>query len=214
MENENKTTWEILSSIDCREKIEKKKTGRKNADGTDEKLSYLSWAWAWGILKEKFPDANYSVREWDGRPYLFDDFLGYLVETSVTINGETISMRLPVMDGANKAMKSDPYKYHTKYGDRTVEAATMFDINTAIMRCLTKNLAMFGLGHFIYVGEDLPKETLRNEEDDVLEIVKTIEVEDNLNDYYRSLPSYLKASKKVIDAFSAQKTEILQNSVN
>ena len=25
------------------------------------------------------------------------------------------------------------------------------------MRCLTKNLAMFGLGHYIYAGEDLPE---------------------------------------------------------
>ena len=214
MENENKTTWEILSAIDCRDRIEKKKTGRKNPDNSDETLSYLSWAWAWGILKEKFPDANYSVREWDGRPYLYDVTLGYMVETSVTITGETITMRLPVMDGANKAMKDKPYKYHTKYGDRTVEAATMFDINTAIMRCMTKNLAMFGLGHFIYAGEDLPKETLRCEEDDVLEIVKTIESEENLGEYFKSLPNYLKASKRVIDAFSAQKTEIRQNSIN
>jgi hypothetical protein len=34
----------------------------------------------------------------------------------------------------------------------------MFDINTAIMRCLVKNLAMFGLGLYIYAGEDLPEE--------------------------------------------------------
>jgi len=34
----------------------------------------------------------------------------------------------------------------------------MFDINKAIMRCLTKNLAMFGLGLYIYAGEDLPEE--------------------------------------------------------
>ena len=34
----------------------------------------------------------------------------------------------------------------------------MFDINTAIMRCLVKNLAMFGLGLYIYAGEDLPED--------------------------------------------------------
>jgi hypothetical protein len=34
----------------------------------------------------------------------------------------------------------------------------MFDINKTIMRCLTKNLAMFGLGIYIYAGEDLPLE--------------------------------------------------------
>jgi len=62
------------------------------------------------------------------------------------------------MDGANKAQKSVEYKYNTKFnGEKTVEAATMFDINTAIMRCLTKNLALFGLGLYIYAGEDLPE---------------------------------------------------------
>ena len=58
-------------------------------------------------------------------------------------------------------MKAEPYKYYVSYGGRTyeksVDAATMFDINTAIMRCLTKNLAMFGLGHYIYAGEDIPR---------------------------------------------------------
>jgi hypothetical protein len=33
----------------------------------------------------------------------------------------------------------------------------MTEINKAIMRCLTKNLAMFGLGLYIYAGEDLPE---------------------------------------------------------
>jgi hypothetical protein len=33
----------------------------------------------------------------------------------------------------------------------------MFDINKTLMRCLTKNLAMFGLGLYIYAGEDLPE---------------------------------------------------------
>ena len=33
----------------------------------------------------------------------------------------------------------------------------MFDINKTLMRCLTKNLAMFGLGHYIFAGEDLPE---------------------------------------------------------
>ena len=33
----------------------------------------------------------------------------------------------------------------------------MFDINKTIMRCLVKNIAMFGLGLYIYAGEDLPE---------------------------------------------------------
>lgn len=150
-----KTVWEVLSAVDCSQYVEKK-----------DRLTYLSWAWAWGLTRRLYPTASYTVREWlypDGmtRPYFYDPALGYLVETSVTIEGETISMRLPVMDSKNKAMKAEPYKYCVTYGGRTyeksVDAATMFDINTAIMRCLTKNLAMFGLGHYIYAGEDIPR---------------------------------------------------------
>jgi hypothetical protein len=61
------------------------------------------------------------------------------------------------MDGANKSMLKRSYTYSTRYGDKTVESATTFDINKTIMRCLVKNLAMFGLGIYIYAGEDLPE---------------------------------------------------------
>ena len=54
-------------------------------------------------------------------------------------------------------MKKTAYKYATKYGEKSVEAATSFDINKTLMRCLVKNLAMFGLGLYIYAGEDLPE---------------------------------------------------------
>ena len=80
-----------------------------------------------------------------------------MCHTEVTIEGETLEMWLPVMDGANKSMLKKPYTYQTKYGEKTVEAATSFDINKTIMRCLVKNLAMFGMGIYIYAGEDLPE---------------------------------------------------------
>ena len=156
MEDKKTTTWQVLSAINCNDKTEKKNG-----------LTYLSWAWAWGIVKEKCPDANYKVRQYDGKPYLFDENLGYLVTTEVTINGETIEMSLHVMDSANKAQKHEPYTWG-KY-NKTCEAATMFDINTAIMRCLTKNLAMFGLGHYIYAGEDIPQQI-----ENTVELQKTL----------------------------------------
>lgn len=134
-------TWDKLSGIDCSKFIEKKNG-----------LSYLSWANAWGIVKKTFPDATYKVVSYDERPYLFDEHLGYLVSTEVTIQDETIPMHLPVMDYKNRSQRHVDYENRGK-----VSAATMFDVNTAIMRCLTKNLAMFGLGHYIYAGEDLPK---------------------------------------------------------
>ena len=91
------------------------------------------------------------------KPWFFDPNLGYMTMTSVTIKGQSLEMWLPVMDGANKAMRERQMTYTTRYGEKTVEAASMFDINKTIMRCLTKNLAMFGLGHYIYAGEDIPE---------------------------------------------------------
>jgi hypothetical protein len=99
-------------------------------------LSYLSWAWAWGTLMNHFPQANYSF---------FDDTIqpdgSVMVHCAVHIGDTTRCMWLPVLNYKNQAI---------------VQPSTM-DINTARMRCLTKCLAMFGLGHYIYAGEDLPE---------------------------------------------------------
>ena len=143
----NKSTnyFTELSAVDCRDKIEKKNG-----------LSYLSWAWAWYEVAKRYPAATYEIVKFDGIPYVYDEKTGYMVYTRVTIEGVTREMWLPVMDGNNRAMKNEPYKVVTKYGKEiTVEAATMFDINKTVMRCLTKNLGMFGLGLSLYAGEDI-----------------------------------------------------------
>lgn len=150
-------------------------------DRTEKKndLTYLSWAWAWQETLKICPTATYIIEQfYDDKGikkcYQYDPNLGYMVFTSVTINGLTREMWLPVMDGANKAMLDHEYTYKVKkyvynqatrkkewngeYEEKVVEQATMFDINKTIMRCLTKNLAMFGLGIYIYAGEDLPME--------------------------------------------------------
>lgn len=168
-----------LYSKNLNDKVEKK-------DG----LSYLSWAYAWAEFKKIYPDATYSVvKDQYGRPYFGDASIGIMVYTTVTACGLTYEMWLPVMDGANKTMKSYSYtykvknknfkyatlnkqdgKYYDKYGneqeefiEKTVEEVSMFDINKTIMRCLVKNLAMFGLGLYIYAGEDLPEGDEDNE---------------------------------------------------
>jgi len=140
--------FEKLSAINVNDKVEKKSN-----------LTYLSWAWAWGEVKKAYPSATYQIvaDPISKRPYFFDENLGYMVMTEVTIEDQTLEMLLPVMDGANKSMTYQSYTYQTRYGEKVVEAATMFDINKTLMRCLTKNLAMFGLGHYIYAGEDLPE---------------------------------------------------------
>ena len=68
-------------------------------------------------------------------------------------------MWLPVMDSYNNAMRFEPYNAVKLNGQtQRVNAATMWDVNKTAMRCLTKNLAMFGLGLYIYAGEDLPED--------------------------------------------------------
>ncbi len=148
MSEKQKSVFETLSAINVNDKAEKKNG-----------LTYLSWAWAWGEVKKVYPDATYQVLRDPNtaQPYFYDESLGYMVMTTATIQGQTLEMWLPVMDGANKAMKQTPYSYATRYGNKEVEAATMFDINKTLMRCLVKNLAMFGLGHYIFAGEDLPE---------------------------------------------------------
>lgn len=122
-------------------------------------LSYLSWSYAWAEFKKVYPDATYEVKKDEqGRCYFGDELFGYMVYTSVTAGGLTYEMWLPVMDGANKAMKAVDYTYKTRFGEKTCEAMTMFDVNKTVMRCLVKNLAMFGLGLYIYAGEDLPQD--------------------------------------------------------
>jgi len=127
-------------------------------------LTYLSWAWAWDVFKQHCPEAQYEViKSVAGLPY-FESAAGAMVYTKVTAMGQTHEMWLPVMDGKNKAMKSAPYTYTVRdyktkqMVEKTVEAYTMFDVNKTLMRCLVKNLAMFGLGLYIYAGEDLPTE--------------------------------------------------------
>lgn len=136
-----KTVFERLSAINVNAHVEKKKD-----------LTYLSWAWAWSETKKACPDATYRIKETE-----YDEVLGFMCHTEVTIEGETLEMWLPVMDGANKSMLKTPYTYQTRYGEKSVDSATSFDINKTIMRCLVKNLAMFGMGIYIYAGEDLPE---------------------------------------------------------
>lgn len=119
------SAWETLSKIDCSEYVERKGN-----------LTYLSWAWAWGITKKNFPDANYEMLQHETFP---DGTV--MVRCNVTIADITHQMWLPVMNHRNQAVANPD----------------AFAINTAMMRCLTKCLAMFGLGHYIYAGEDVPE---------------------------------------------------------
>lgn len=131
------------------------------------KMNYLSWAVAWRLVIELFPDATYELKTFDdGMPCKMIPFVGAFVSTSVTIGGITREMTLPVLDGANKSLKETEYTYDTKYKQGVkVEAINAFDINKAQMRCLVKNLGVFGLGLDLYIGYDLPADLGLDEKD-------------------------------------------------
>ena len=143
-----------LSSLNVNDKTESKNG-----------LTYLSWSAAWMEFKKVYPTATYNVikNPNTGLPYFEDPNVGIMVFTEIEADGLKYQMWLPVMDSSNRAMKSTPYTYQVwnkttkQYENRKVEAATTTDINRSIMRALTKNLAMFGLGLYIYNGEDMPE---------------------------------------------------------
>ena len=127
----NNSVFATLSTIDCAGRIEKKNN-----------LSYLSWAWAWQILKEKYPSATYTIYEnKDGLNYHTDGHTCW-VKTGVTVEGIEHIEYLPIMDFRNASIP--------------VGKVTSFDVNKAIQRSLTKAVARHGLGLYIYAGEDIP----------------------------------------------------------
>jgi hypothetical protein len=115
-----------------------------NVNGHLEKkngLSYLSWAWAWAEALKADADATYRVEMFDGKCFM--DINGTaMVFVTVTMFNKPMTCQLPVMDYRNKAIPNPD----------------AFAVNTAIMRCMTKALALHGLSLYIYAGEDLPEE--------------------------------------------------------
>lgn len=118
------SVWKTLSAINVNDNTEKKGN-----------LTYLSWAWAWAVTKQNYPEATYAFL--DNEIHADETMTVHCVVSIENIDHE---MWLPVMDYRNQAV-SNP---------------NAFQINTAKMRCLTKGLSMHGLGAYIYAGEDLP----------------------------------------------------------
>ena len=122
-----------------------------------QNLTYLSWAWAWAQALKADPNANFEVHMFDGKPYI--DVNGTsMVAVSVKMNGTVRTCHLPVMNSKNQPILIAGRTFKDKYGNEQVEKIDSFNVNTAIMRCMTKCLALFGLGLYIYAGEDLPEE--------------------------------------------------------
>lgn len=182
------SVFQVLNSINCNEHTEQK-------NGS----TYLSWAWAWQMVKQNFPDATYTIYEnKDGLLYHTDGKTAW-VKTGVTINGLEHIEYLPVMDFKNKSI--------------TIDQITSFEVNKAVQRSLTKACARHGLGLYIYAGEDLPdgdskvtpapKLTEKEQDDLALAIdeIKHCKSIDELTDVakkwkgFQNVPAYLKAGQ-------------------
>lgn len=128
---ETKSTFKELTSINVKDKVEKK--GR---------FDYLSWAYAWAIVKDKYPNANRKVYESDhtGLNYFTDGNTGY-VKVGITINDIEHIDYLPIMGHNNQSL--------------SVDKISSFAVNKTIQRSTVKAIAMHGLGLSLWAGEDL-----------------------------------------------------------
>ena len=123
--------FKTLNAINCNEHTEKKGN-----------MTYLSWAWAWQMVKTNFPEAHYTIYESPEGWNYFTDGRTCWVKTGVTIEGTEHIEYLPVMDARNQSIPLDSVR--------------STDVNKSIQRSLTKACARHGLGLYIYAGEDLP----------------------------------------------------------
>ena len=122
---------------------------KKNVNEHVEKkngLSYLSWAWAWAEALKADPKASYRIEMFNCKCYMEINGTA-MVFVTVTMFDKPMTCQLPVMDYRNKAILNPD----------------AFAVNTAIMRCMTKALALHGLGLYLYSGEDVPEEGDKSE---------------------------------------------------
>lgn len=189
-ETKKKSVFETLNAVNCNEHTEKKNG-----------LTYLAWAWAWGIVKKYYPEATYTIYEnRDGLLYHTDGRTAW-VKTGVTIEGIELIEYLPVMDYNNRSIP--------------LERLTSFDVNKAIQRSLTKACARHGLGLYIYAGEDLPEAEngkSKSKVDDpnlelALQQVKEAKDITELKQVYRSWGAYARNSE-FLNACSKRKAEL------
>ena len=131
-----KEIWETLSNVNVNEDKEQKRG-----------LTYLSWAWACHTLMKYYPQAKYEFTMFNCGEHSNEKDVCYysdgtcMVECTMDIDGNQRVMWLPVMDYRNNAIPKPPARA----------------ISDTKMRCLVKCISMFGLGAYIYAGEDLPK---------------------------------------------------------
>ena len=155
-------------------------------------LTYLSWAWAVDTLLQNDPAATWEFTE----PVSFGDTM--MVSCQVSAFGKIMKMHLPVMDNRNNAIKSPDAR----------------KINDAMMRCLTKCIALFGIGLYIYAGEDtaFDEEAEPVDVDALLDTISNATTIDELKAAYFAAYEQCKgnqeAQKQIDDAKNKKKTEL------
>lgn len=125
------------------EEVQQKFINQNVEEWTNDKdgFSYLSWAQAWKLFLKVNPTAQYRIIMAENRVPIFGSKKsGWMVWTEISVLGLERVMWLPVKD----------------YKNSVILTPNMMEINTTIMRCLVKNMAMFGLGLTVYGGEDIP----------------------------------------------------------
>ena len=118
-------------------------------------LTYLSWAWAWAEALKADPQATFNVQMFGDKCYMEINGTA-MVWVTVTMFGKPMVCQLPVMDNSNKPITIEGTTTINKYGKEVITKLDSFNVNTAIMRCMTKALSLHGLGLYIYSGDDLP----------------------------------------------------------
>jgi hypothetical protein len=143
-------------------------------------LSYLSWAWAWAEVLKIDPAARYTVHEYDGLPVIYLKDQTAMVKVSVEIKGDIKTCLLPVLDHRNKPIQNPD----------------SFAVNTSIMRCLAKCIALHGLGLYIYAGEDLPEAEVDEIEAKLNAEIAACNTVEELNALYQTLPEAIRSRGK------------------
>lgn len=100
--------------------------------------NYVSWSNAWKLIMDNYPETTFKF----GDLVTWPDGTAE-VNCTVQIGPFSRSVWLPVMRG---------------YSGKAVENPNARDISDAKMRCLVKCLALFGLGMYLYQGEEFPPE--------------------------------------------------------
>ena len=157
-----------LYSLNLNSQTETKSTGGQS-------LTYLNWASAWKQMKLAYGNPSFRViRSENGKLYHASE-MGVFVIVEVSAGGMTYQQHLPVLDAKNMPMKLEPYEYSVynrqekRYEKKTVNSCTVFDINSAIQRALVKCISLYGIGLYIYEGNDLPNQLPSDSETEMIQ---------------------------------------------